>query len=96
MKDLEDNPVTQITFHKRMMRIWLCNAPFVIGIYALSFIFPKYAIQVAAFLGAYTAMISLYANWVSDFDGLSAAQSTLETIKQNQSKQTTLKDLLNQ
>lgn len=82
--DLEDKPVVQIKFHKRMMRVWAANAPVVLAIYGLSWVFPAYAVQIAAFLGAYTAIISLYANWVSDFDGVSAAQSTLETLKQNQ------------
>lgn len=80
---LEDDPAIQIKFHKRMMRVWAANAPVVLAIYGLSWVFPAYAVQIAAFLGAYTAIISLYANWVSDFDGVSAAQSTLETLKQN-------------
>lgn len=85
---LEEDPKTQIRFHKRMMRVWAINAPVVAVVYSLSFVFPKYAVQVAAFLGMYTAMISLYANWVSDFDGVSAAQSTLETIRQNKAPET--------
>jgi len=94
MKELEDNPQTQITFHKRMMRVWLANAPFVILAYICTYIFPLYAVQILAGIATYTALISLYANWVSDFDGLSAAQSTLETIKQNRIPEKSLHDLL--
>ena len=94
MKDLEDNPRTQITFHKRMMKVWLANAPVVILAYVCTYIYPQYAVQILAGIATYTALISLYANWVSDFDGLSAAQSTLETIKQNKLPTVTLEDLL--
>lgn len=101
--ELEDNPITQIQFHKRMMRVWAINVPIITSLYIGTFLFPDHAIQVLSFISFYTAMVSLYANWVSDFDGLSAAQSTLETMKQNQAQEyppqitetpLTLKDLL--
>ena len=74
--DYLDNPDTQIVFHKRMMKVWEYNAPVVVVAYACVFIFPRYSVTIIGAIGTYTALISLYANWVSDFGGLSAAQAS--------------------
>lgn len=74
--DYLDNPKTQIVFHKKMMKVWQGLTPIIALAYVCSFVFPAYAIQIIAGIGFVTCLLSLYANWDTDFGALSAAQAS--------------------
>lgn len=75
--DYLDNPKTQIRFHKRMMRVWQLMAVPMFAAYASTFFLPlKWAVLILGFINFVTCMLSLYANWDTDFGALSAAQAS--------------------
>lgn len=75
--DYLTNPDTQIIFHKRMMLLWQVTAPLMLVIYLLSlFASLRVAILILGFINFATNMMSVYANWDTDYGALSAAQGT--------------------
>lgn len=71
-RKFEGDPRTQYAWHKWAMRFWLFNAVAVI----LMFIFLPDAWQKISVL--YLVLVSLYANWATDFGAMSAAEAAAE------------------
>ena len=65
--NFEDNPDFQIAFHRRMMHFWEANA--VIGT-VLLITEPHLWAAIGVF---YVFLLSIYANWDTDYDACSAA-----------------------
>jgi hypothetical protein len=70
-KDYLDNPKSQISFHKRMMKFWVRSAGFMNLVY-----FYSIYLGLTGHVGEVTNQISFYANWSTDFGALSAAQAS--------------------
>jgi hypothetical protein len=80
-KDYLDNPKSQISFHKRMMKFWVRSAGFMNLVYFYSIYLGLTghvgeALIIAGFINYVTNQISFYANWSTDFGALSAAQAS--------------------
>lgn len=73
--DFEENPHTQIRFHKVAIRFWLANFAIAIGVF---FFAPGLWAQASI---CYLAMISIYANFATDYDALSASQASLHAVE---------------
>lgn len=71
LKDAEDDAVTQIRVHKIAIRFWIVNAV----VATLIFIFfPDFWAQASIF---YVTIVSLYANFATDYGALIASQAAL-------------------
>lgn len=75
LRDFEDNPHTQIVIHKWALRFWALNA---IVATLVFFFATDFWSKVSIF---YIVFISLYANFATDYDALSAAQASLHGIE---------------
>lgn len=75
IRDFELNPAVQIRFHLVAMMFWMANA--VAGTIVLV-AFPRVWLAVGVY---YVFMLSVYANFDTDYDAVSAAQSSLKAGK---------------
>lgn len=73
--DFEHNPAFQVRFHFVMMWFWMVNA--VAGVTVLV-LFPHLWVAIGVF---YVFMLSIYANWDTDYDAVSAASAFLHAKK---------------
>lgn len=71
--DFEENPATQVKFHWVMMIFWMINA--VAGAVML-FLWPTEWVKIGVF---YVFLLSIYANWDTDYGAVSAAQASLQS-----------------
>lgn len=71
-RKFEGDPKTQYAWHKWAMRFWLVNAVIVITVFALA---PAVWKQVSVL---YLVLVSLYANWATDFGAMSAAEAAAD------------------
>lgn len=69
VSDFETNPDFQIRFHLAAMLFWIANA---IAGTIVMFLWPHLWLQVGVF---YVFLLSIYANWDTDFDAVSAASA---------------------
>ena len=69
VRDIEGNPQTQYKIHRTAMRFWLANA--VVAVAVLVFAPGTWA-KVSVL---YLVLVSLYANWSTDFGAMSAAEA---------------------
>jgi hypothetical protein len=69
VSDFEDNPDFQIRFHLAAMLFWMANA--VAGT-AVMVLWPHLWLVIGVF---YVFLLSIYANWDTDFDAVSAAKA---------------------
>ena len=73
VKDLDENPRVQLRIHTIGFWYWTANFPIV----AWLFIFePHLWLKWGLFI---TLIYSIYANWTSDYTGMSASQSVINT-----------------
>ena len=73
VKDLDENPRVQLRIHTIGFWYWTVNFPIV----AWLFIFePHLWLKWGLFI---TLIYSIYANWTSDYTGMSASQSVINT-----------------
>jgi hypothetical protein len=73
IRNFEENPATQVKFHWFMMMFWIVNA--IVGtIIAILFTGTWVAIGVL-----YVFLLSIYANWDTDYGAVSAAQASLHS-----------------
>lgn len=79
--DLEFDPDTQWRFHRRMAWFWLLNTPFVLALLifdvAASFgtFPPMAALLITAVMLSVNTVYSLWANFATEFDAVSAADA---------------------
>lgn len=87
VKNFETNADFQIRFHLVAMIFWICNA--VVGT-VVAVMWPALWVQIGVL---YVFLLSIYANWDTDFDAVSAASAfkhaktaatTLEANGQNE------------
>lgn len=71
--DFEEDAATQIRIHKWFIRFWLVNF---IAATAVFFIAPEIWARLSVY---YLVAISLYANFATDYDALSASQASLKS-----------------
>jgi hypothetical protein len=72
VRRFEGDPKAQYAWHKWAMRFWLGNAVAAIAVFALA---PATWRQVSVL---YLVLVSLYANWATDFGAMSAAEAASE------------------
>ena len=72
IRDVEGNPQTQYKIHRFAMRFWLANA--VVAVIVFTFA-PGVWAEVSVL---YLVLVSLYANWSTDFGAMSAAEAAAE------------------
>ena len=72
INDFENNPKVQFKFHRIMMYFWMLNA---IVATSLFIFFQSTWLQIGVF---YVLLLSLYANWDTDFDAMSASGAWIE------------------
>lgn len=77
IEDFETNPQTQFNFHRYAMYFWVANA---IAAVVLFTAFRQVWDTIAVF---YVLAVSLYANWDTDFDAMSASGAWMEAKKRN-------------
>lgn len=73
LHDFEENPATQVKFHWVMMVFWIVNA--VVGC-CLAILFPHLWLDIGVL---YVFLLSIYANWDTDYGAVSAAQASLHS-----------------
>lgn len=73
--DFEENPRTQIKIHKIMVRFWAVN--FLVALCCMVLL-NRFWQEVSI---GYLAMISIYSNFATDYDALSAAQASLHALE---------------
>lgn len=72
--DLEFDPQTQWKFHRKMCRFWLANYPLIIFLQVWGFAGGHWAaVYVGVALLFLNTLYSLYANLVTEFDGVHSA-----------------------
>ena len=71
--DFEENPATQVKFHWVMMMFWIANA--IIGA-VVAILFPATWVAIGVL---YVFLLSIYANWDTDYGAVSAAQASLHS-----------------
>ncbi len=71
--DFEEDAATQIRIHKWFIRFWLVNF---IAATLVFFLAPEIWARLSVF---YLVAISLYANFATDYDALSASQASLKS-----------------
>lgn len=71
--DFEENPSTQVKFHWFMMFFWIVNA--IVGA-TIAVLFPHVWITIGVL---YVFLLSIYANWDTDYGAVSAAQASLHS-----------------
>jgi hypothetical protein len=69
VRRFEGDPQMQYTWHKWAMRFWMSNAVIAIAVFVLA---PAVWKQVSVL---YLVLVSLYANWATDFGAMSAAEA---------------------
>ena len=69
---LEGDPKTQYMWHKWAMRFWLINAVAVVAVFTFA---PSVWMRASVL---YLVLVSLYANWCTDFGALSAAEAAAD------------------
>jgi hypothetical protein len=89
----EKDPELQIKFHLKMMRFWAINTPVLAGFWIFSLIVPHDAIAIDGGIILYTALISLYANWDTDYGAVSGAIAARQTQPTNKEISQQIKDL---
>lgn len=67
--DFENNPDFQVKFHLAMMIFWMVNAT---AGTVVMFLWPNLWLQVGVY---YVFMLSIYANWDTDYDAVSAGKA---------------------
>lgn len=73
MRKLDDDPTVQLKIHTWGFYYWTINFPVI----AYMFFFqPQLWLKWGLFI---TLIYSIYANWTSDYTGMSAAQSVINT-----------------
>ena len=70
--DFEHNPHVQFRFHLVAMYFWMANAVVAVAVF---FLFPDQWAAVGIF---WTLLLSLYANWDTDYDAMSASGAWME------------------
>ena len=75
LKDAEDDAVTQIKIHKISVRFWLINGAVALFVF---FVFPDFWAQASVL---YLVLVSLYANFATDYGALIASQAALSAGK---------------
>ncbi len=73
IRDFEENPATQVRFHWIMMIFWMFNA--LAGAVCLV-LWPAEWVKIGVF---YVFLLSIYANWDTDYGAVSAAQASLHS-----------------
>lgn len=71
--DFEEDPATQVKFHWIMMIFWMINA--LAGLLCL-LLWPSEWVKIGVF---YVFLLSIYANWDTDYGAVSAAQASLHS-----------------
>ena len=82
LHDFEENPATQVRFHWFMMLFWIANA--IVGA-TVAILWPHEWVAIGVL---YVFLLSIYANWDTDYGAVSAAQASLHSeylVKQWQS-----------
>jgi len=69
--DFEYNHLFQFKFHLAMMLFWMANA---IAGTVMLFLWPTEWLKIGVF---YVFVLSIYANWDTDYDAVSASQAAL-------------------
>lgn len=69
--DFEHNPEFQVRFHLAAMVFWMVNAAAGIAVYA---VWPRLWVSIGVL---YVFLLSIYANWDTDYDAVSAASAFL-------------------
>lgn len=69
VNDFEHNPDFQVKFHLAAMLFWIANA--IVGTIFMV-VFPKTWLAVGVY---YVFLLSIYANWDTDYDACSAASA---------------------
>lgn len=80
IKDLEENPRTQYKVHLYATYYWVVNFP-VVGV--LYFCFPKLWVGIGLLLNTF---YSLYANFATDYGGMSASLAAYNMMKPQDSQ----------
>ena len=70
LHDFEENPATQVKFHWFMMIFWMVNA--VVG-GVVATLWPHTWVAIGVL---YVFLLSIYANWDTDYGAVSAAQAS--------------------
>ena len=73
LHDFEENPATQVRFHWFMMIFWICNA--IVGA-TVAILWPHTWVTIGVL---YVFLLSIYANWDTDYGAVSAAQASLKS-----------------
>ena len=71
VKDFEENPRFQFKFHLWAMLFWILNA--CVGTVVM-FVWPDTWVRIGIY---YVFIISIYANWDTDYDAVSASRASL-------------------
>jgi Flp pilus assembly protein TadB len=73
LHNFEENPSTQVKFHWAMMIFWIVNAA--IGT-VVAILWPHIWVAIGVL---YVFLLSIYANWDTDYGAVSAAQASLKS-----------------
>ena len=73
VKDVDENPRVQLKIHTWGFYYWTLNFPLVTYMF---FYQPALWLQYGLFI---TLIYSIYANWTSDYTGMSSSQSVINT-----------------
>ena len=73
ISNFENDPATQVRFHWFMMLFWMVNA--LIGC-TIAILWPHTWIAIGVL---YVFLLSIYANWDTDYGAVSAAQASLHS-----------------
>lgn len=73
LHNFEQNPATQVKFHWFMMMFWIANA--IVGT-VVAILFPGTWVAIGVL---YVFLLSIYANWDTDYGAVSAAQASLKS-----------------
>lgn len=73
IKNIDENPRIQLKIHTVGFYYWTINFPLIA---ILFFFFPAVWAQWGLFI---TLVYSIYANWTSDYTGMSSSQSVINT-----------------
>ena len=94
LHDFEENPATQVKFHWFMMIFWIINA--ITGV-LVAIMFPHAWVAIGVL---YVFLLSIYANWDTDYGAVSAAQASLKSeylvsVQHEEPKEITVEKLPN-
>lgn len=77
VKDLDENPKVQLRIHTVGFWYWTANFPLITYLF---FFQPSLWLKYGLFI---TLIYSIYANWTSDYTGMSASQGVINTQSVN-------------